>query len=56
MKQLWISCPKFTVQVDVGDDNRVVEAAPVVRRFIGQNIDNLLYWLRGFGKVEVSAI
>jgi len=50
-KQFWITCPKFTVQVDVVK-GKIVTAAPLVRVFIGQPLDNLLKWARSFGLTE----
>lgn len=40
--RLWISCRKFTVRVVVDDGNIITEAAPILRRFIGQPLRNLV--------------
>lgn len=40
----WVSCPQFTVQVNTDEKGRIVYAAPVVREFIGQPLDNLIRW------------
>lgn len=41
----WVSCQAFTVHV-ASEDCRIVSAAPIVRRFVGQPLDNLLNWVR----------
>jgi hypothetical protein len=43
----WISCRIFTVQVNVLNNN-IVWAAPIVRRFVGQPLNNLRRWAKGF--------
>lgn len=40
----WISCHLFTVRVVTDSDDRIIEAAPIVRRFVGQPLANLLGW------------
>jgi len=40
----WISTEYFTVMVKTDDKAVVVWAAPLVRRFIGQQIGHLLNW------------
>jgi len=44
----WVSCSRFTVRVDVVD-GVIVRGAPLVRRFVGQRLDNLLHWARSIG-------
>jgi hypothetical protein len=39
----WISTESFTVMVKT-DWNKIVFAAPLVRRFLGQPVGNLLNW------------
>lgn len=39
----WISCPLFTVQVTTVD-GIIRDAAPIVRKFIGQPLANLVRW------------
>jgi hypothetical protein len=43
MKRFWISCRIFTVKVNV-EDGVIVQAAPIVRKFVGQPLANLLKW------------
>jgi hypothetical protein len=45
----WVSTRYFTVVVKTDAENKVVRAAPLVRRFIGQPIGNLLNWSIPFG-------
>jgi hypothetical protein len=44
----WISTNMFTVLVHT-NGTEIVRAAPLVRRFIGQPIGNLLNWAIPFG-------
>lgn len=55
MTVLWLSSQrrKFTVMVTVRD-GVIVKAAPIVRVFLGQPIDNLLRWAAPV-RVEVLA-
>ena len=48
-----ISCEKFTVGVKLSEDGIILDAAPIVRKFIGQKIENLINWSEKFGKVDV---
>ena len=48
----WVSCLKFTVCVTTKHDI-ITDAAPVVKRFIGQPFINLKRWFGKFGKVTV---
>jgi len=47
----WVSCVKFTVQVDTNEEGRIIIAAPIVRVFRGQPLTNLLTWCKQFGGV-----
>jgi hypothetical protein len=49
MSEHWISCLKFTVRVTTDDEGKIVKAAPLVRKFIGQPLANLLRWARSLG-------
>ena len=50
----WISCKDFTVRVMVDAmTKRIVEAAPIVRKFHGQPLDNLLKWAEKKGGLLV---
>lgn len=45
----WLSCKKFTVWVAVDDDEKIIKAAPVVKKFVGQPLANLEKWFASFG-------
>ena len=56
MKSWWISCHRMTVFVGT-ENGGIVEAAPIVRRFIGQPLSNLTGWLgRRFGGLQIEEI
>lgn len=39
----WVSCPQFTVWVQTSN-GIILDSAPIVRRFIGQPLINLIRW------------
>jgi hypothetical protein len=49
LHRLWLTHPKMTVAVGVDEDLIIVEAAPIVGRFVGQPITNLTNWLNAMG-------
>jgi len=51
----WVSCHKFTVKVCIRDE-RIIDAAPIVRRFKGQPLDNLLSWMKSVGGLTLTKI
>lgn len=53
MKHYWVSCKKFTVGVETDDQHVITDAAPIVRRFIGQHMRNLVKWARKLGGLRV---
>lgn len=48
----WISCAKFTAEVGTDEYGTIREAAPVVRKFIGQRLVDLLTWAAKFGGLK----
>lgn len=52
----WISCERFTVRVVCDGDGVIVEAAPVVRRFLGQHLARLTRWAAGLGGLRVETL
>lgn len=44
-----MSCLKFTVLVKVDLNGKITYAAPIVKKFIGQPVDNLRKWMKGLG-------
>ncbi len=51
----WVSCEKFTVRVDT-ENGRITKAAPICKKFIGQDLKNLLRWADGFGGLSYQDI
>jgi len=51
----WVSCDRMTVKV-VTEDRMIVEAAPIVWKFKGQNLKNLLLWVKKFGNPKCVRI
>ena len=45
----WLSCDRFTVAVALDENDVIVVAAPIVRKFIGQPSTNLGRWMRKIG-------
>jgi hypothetical protein len=54
---LWFSCKKFTVRLKVKDEV-ITDAAPIVRRFKGQSLQNLETWVlnKGWGPIRKEEI
>lgn len=48
MSKWWLSSRRMTVVVEE-QGNLVVDAAPIVRKFIGQPLENLTRWMRRQG-------
>lgn len=48
IEMIQISCTRFTVAVYVNSDGMIVDAAPLVRKFVGQPFINLTRWVRRF--------
>jgi len=49
MAKHWISCNAFTVLVETNEGDVITRAAPIVRRFEGQRLGNLLKWAASLG-------
>lgn len=41
----WLSNVKMTVAVRINEDDKIVEAPPIVKRFTGQPLENLALWM-----------
>jgi hypothetical protein len=48
-----LSIPQMTVMVRTGRDRRIIEAAPIVRKFVGQPLDHLIQWMERKSRVDV---
>lgn len=49
MPDHWLSTERMTVAVTTDDQGRITEAAPIVRKFVGQPLDNLIRWMEKQG-------
>ena len=45
-RSYWLSTERMTVVVDADARGVIVWAPPIVRRFVGQPLDNLIGWMR----------
>lgn len=55
----WVSTGRWTVRVTTEADGRIVDAAPLVRKFIGQPMSHLMDFARrtgGAGQLLVERI
>jgi hypothetical protein len=52
MTRHWISCTRFTVEVETDARGIVTKAAPIVRKFQGQPLVNLLKWASELGGLK----
>ena len=56
MRWVWLSNRRMTFAVRVNDEDRIVDAAPIVRRFIGQNLRHLIRWMGTLGTTTVEVL
>jgi hypothetical protein len=52
----WVSCAEFTVRVVTDEQDVITEAAPIVRRFVGQPFENLKRWAASLGGLRVDPL
>ena len=52
----WVSCLRFTVMVETDVRGIVTGGAPIVRRFQGQPLKNLLAWARSLGGFQYEVL
>lgn len=57
-EQHWsVGCYKFTAQVNtVGKNQKIVWAAPIFKKFLGQTLDELIAWVNTIGKCSYYEI
>uniref|UniRef100_A0A6M3IJC9 Uncharacterized protein n=1 Tax=viral metagenome TaxID=1070528 RepID=A0A6M3IJC9_9ZZZZ len=56
MNKYWISCSKFTCKF-TEQNGKIVDSAPIIRKFIGQSTNNLLSWIsRKFGEYDLRTL
>lgn len=57
MSGVWqLSNKRMTVKVSTDAAGKIRTAAPIVRRFVGQALDNLKRWMSGIGPTEVTLL
>jgi hypothetical protein len=57
MKRYWVTCARFTIQVDTDDDAGLIRwTAPIARCFVGQRFIQLLSWARAFGDLRYQEL
>lgn len=54
-KTWWVSCHKMTI-LAVSEDARIVDTAPIAKKFVGQPLRNLKAWMEKFGGFKVERI
>lgn len=56
-KAVWqLSNERMTVEVETDASNNVRVAAPIARKFIGQQINRLFQWMQRMGPTKVTQI
>lgn len=48
-----VSNKKFTCVIEVNEKDIIIKTAPILRKFIGQNLQNLIKWCNSIGKTEL---
>lgn len=57
MSTVWrLSNNRMTVKVTIGKDQYIIDAAPIIRRFRGQPLRNLIRWMQRMGKTDLISI
>jgi hypothetical protein len=46
----------MTVKVVTDKDGRIMDAAPIVSRFVGQQLGRLIEWMKCQGKVRIERL
>ena len=55
-KTYWMTCRKMTVKAVVDKNRIILSSSPIVKKFVGQPLDNLKSWLIKFGGFEIVEI
>jgi hypothetical protein len=56
MITFWLSSKKMTIGVDTDEKGIIIDSAPIVRKFRGQHIKNLVSWMRRQGGFKAKRI
>jgi len=46
MKYYFLSTTRMTVLVETNREEKITSAPPITKKFIGQPISNLIYWMK----------
>ena len=49
MEEFQASCSRMTVLVVIDQSGRVIETAPITRKFVGQTLGSLRRWMERIG-------
>ena len=52
----WLSSNRMTISVSVDRNETIVDAAPIVRKFIGQPLQNLIRWMGHQGGLRIEKL
>jgi len=52
----WVCCRRFCVKITVDDDDIIIDAAPIIRKFIGKSFTNLITWIHRFSYLKFVRI
>jgi len=56
MRSFWLSSRKMTMGVDTDDKGIIINSAPIVRKFKGQHIKNLVKWMKKQGGFKAKEL
>lgn len=52
----WLSNEQMTIKIKTDAVGDIRVAAPIVRRFIGQPLNNLVQWMKNMGKTTITLL
>ena len=52
----WVTCRRFTIQVDTDERGVILWTAPIAKCFRGQRLTQLLSWARAFGDLRCQPL
>ncbi len=56
MTDYWLSSEKMTVLVKTDENETIIDSPPIVKRFRGQAIRNLVRWMRTQGGFRAEVL
>ena len=48
----WFSCSRFTTYCISDNKNIIVKGGPIIGRFMGQHVKNLVDWMKKLGRFK----